>query len=121
MKIPFNRIYTTGNEIKYIRHVIEDLAKTSGDGFYTRKVNSFLEDKFKTEKALMTTSCTHSIEMACRLIGLKPGDEVILPSYTFPSTANPAVLCGAKPVFAEIKRETLNIDPEDVRKRITKK
>lgn len=121
MRVPFNRPYITGNELKYIRDIIKNIGnkKISGDGEYTKKVDGFLESRFGAKKALMTTSCTSSLELATHILDIKNGDEVILPSYTFASTANAVMLSGAKPVFADIEEDTLNIDPEDVERRIT--
>lgn len=123
MRIPFNKPYVTRNELKYIKHVIESVGKgtISGDGEYTKKIHEFIESRFHTEKALLTTSCTSALEMATMLINLKPGDEVIAPSYTFASTVNPAVMAGAKPVFVDIDKKTLNIDTSEIKQNITPK
>ncbi len=124
MQIPFNRPYITGNELKYMKRVMDSLdtgGHISGDGIYTKKVQEFFQSRFGARKALMTTSCTTALELATFLLNLKPGDEVIVPSYTFSSTVNPVLLAGAKPVFADIQEDTLNIDPLDIRKKITKK
>lgn len=124
MQIPFNYPYLTGNEIRYIEDVLCSLSEgghISGDGKYTKLVQDFFQSKFGTRKALMTTSCSSALELATHLLNLKPGDEVIVPSYTFSSTVNPVMLAGAKPVFADIQSDTLNIDPTDIRKKITKK
>jgi dTDP-4-amino-4,6-dideoxygalactose transaminase len=124
MQIPFNRPYITGNEIRYMEdvlHSIGDGGHISGDGKYTKLVQEFFQSKFGARKALMTTSCTSALELATLLLNLKPGDEVIVPSFTFSSTVNPLLLVGAKPVFVDIQEETLNIDPADIRKKITKK
>jgi len=124
MVIPFNRPYLTGNEIRYMEDVLHSLSEgghISGDGKYTKLVQEFIQSKFGARKALMTTSCTSALELATRILDLKPGDEVIVPSYTFPSTVNPVLLVGAKPVFADIQEDTLNIDPTNIRKKITKK
>jgi len=124
MRIPFNHPYLTGNEINYMEDVLHTLScggHISGDGKYTKLVQGFLQSKFGARKALMTTSCTSALELATRFLDLKPGDEVIVPSYTFSSTVNPVLLAGAKPVFADIQEDTLNIDPADIRKKITKK
>lgn len=121
MNIPFNRPYLTGNEIKYINDLIYHInegKKISGDGEYTNKASRLLEHRFRAKKALLTTSCTAALELATHLLNLKPGDEVIVPSYTFVSTVNPIIMAGAMPVFAEIDRETLNIDPTDIRNKI---
>jgi dTDP-4-amino-4,6-dideoxygalactose transaminase len=124
MRIPFNHPYFTGNEIHYMENVIQSLSEgghISGDGKYTKLVQDFFQKKLGARKALMTTSCTSALELATRLLALKPGDEVVVPSYTFSSTVNPILLAGAKPVFADICEDTLNIDPADIRKKITKK
>lgn len=117
--IPFSRTYITEKEEEYIK---DSLLKChlSGDGYYTKQIHKFIEEKFNVRKALMTTSCSSALDMAAILLDLKEGDEVILPSYTFVSTANAIVLRGAKPVFADICEETLNIDPSDIEKKITK-
>jgi dTDP-4-amino-4,6-dideoxygalactose transaminase len=122
MEIPFHRTYLTGKELEYIRDVLTSLdsgGQLSGDGPYTKKVQQFLETRFGAEKALLTPSCTAALELATHLIQLKPGDEVIIPSFTFTSTANPIIIAGGRLVFAEIDEETLNISPEDIRKKIT--
>ena len=124
MKVPFNRPYLTGNEIRYMEDVLHSLTEgghISGDGKFTKLVQDFFQSKFGARKALMTTSCTSALELATWLLNLKHGDEVIVPSYTFSSTANPILLAGAKPVFADIQLDTLNIDPGDIIKKITKK
>lgn len=116
--IPFNKPYYTGKEIEYMKDAMAR-NKICGDGYYTKKVNKFMEDKFITKKALMTTSGSSALDLACMMIDLKPGDEVILPSFTFVSTANCVVLRGAKCVFADVDRNTLVMDLEDVKKKIT--
>ncbi|MCG8514363.1 MAG: dTDP-4-amino-4,6-dideoxygalactose transaminase [Halanaerobiales bacterium] len=120
MLIPFNKIYYTGNELRYIEDALEK-GQLTGDGEYSGIVCSFLEKKFGINKVLVTTTATHALEMAAMLIGLRPGDEVIMPSFTFPSTANAVLLQGARPVFAEIREETLNIDPLDIERKISQK
>jgi len=124
MQVPFNRPYLTGNEIRNMEdvlHSLNDGGHISGDGKYTKLVQDFFQSQFGARKALLTTSCTSALELATRLLDLKPGDEVIVPSYTFSSTVNPILLSGAKPVFADIQEDTLNIDPAEIRKKITKK
>ncbi|NLB88835.1 MAG: dTDP-4-amino-4,6-dideoxygalactose transaminase [Syntrophomonadaceae bacterium] len=116
---PFNRSYITDKEIEYIKDSILR-GRISGDGYYTQKCQDFIENTFKTKKALLTTSCSSALDMAGILLDLKEGDEVIMPSFTFVSTANAVVLRGATPVFAEINEETLNIEPMEIKKRITK-
>lgn len=117
--ISFNKPYYTGNEMKYMEDSMKR-NKICGDGFYTKKVHEFMEEKFMTKKALMTTSASSALDMACIMIDLKEGDEVILPSFTFVSTANSIVLRGAKCVFADVDPETLVIDLDDVERKITK-
>ncbi len=120
MKIPFNKPPYTGNENRY---VIDSMTsdKISGDGKYTRKCHTWFEKQLKCKKALLTTSCTHALEMAAILIKIKPGDEVIMPSYTFVSTANAFVLRGAKIIFVDIRPDTMNIDERLIEKTITNK
>jgi len=120
MKVPFNKIYYTGKEKEYIQDALEN-GQIFADGKYTNLVSEFLAKKFNIEKILMTTSCTHALEMAMILIDIKKGDEVIMPSFTFPSTANAVVLRGAKPVFVDINKDTLNINVLDIEKKITDK
>lgn len=117
-KIPFNKPSFTGNELKYIKKTIA-MNKISGDGYFTLKCHSFLEKKLGVKKCLLTTSCTHALEMAAILINLKAGDEVILPSYTFVSTVNSFVLRGAKPVFVDIDPRTMNLDHTKIEQAIT--
>lgn len=116
-KIAFNKPYIKGNEKKYIIDALNK-GSISGDGYYTKKVSQFLENKFALNQVLMTTSATHALEMAAQLIGLKEGDEVIMPSFTFSSTANAVLKEGARPVFAEIKKDTFNLDPADFEAKI---
>ncbi len=120
MQIPFNKPYLTGKEKEYLEDALLR-RELSGDGYYTKKVTSLLEDKFGLDKVLMATSCTHALEMAADLIDLKEGDEVIMPSFTFPSTANAVINRGARPVFVEIKEDTCNIDPTGIEEQITVK
>jgi dTDP-4-amino-4,6-dideoxygalactose transaminase len=124
MQIPFNRPYFSGNELEYMNGVMNSLDQGGhicGDGKYTKKVQDFFQSQFGAKKALLTTSCTSALELATYLLNLKTGDEVIVPSYTFSSTVNPILLAGAKPVFADIQKDTLNIDPDEIRRRITPK
>ncbi len=118
--IPFNRVDIQGNEIKYISKAIE-YGHISGDGTYTKKCNSLIEEALGVKKSLLTTSCTHALEMSSLLMNIKPGDEVIIPSYTFVSTVNAFVLGGAKPIFCDIKNDTLNIDESKIECLITEK
>lgn len=117
-KIPFNRPCFSGNERKYIAAAIA-AGQISGDGQFTRKCHSFLERKIGVKKAFLTTSCTHALEMAALLLNIEPGDEVIVPSFTFVSTVNAFVLRGAKPVFADIRPDTFNIDENQIARLIT--
>ena len=120
MKIPFNRPPIMGSELQYIKEAI-DSGKLCGDGEFTRKCNSFLQDKFKAQKVLLTSSCTSALDMSLLMCNLKPGDEVILPSFTFSSTANAAVLAGASLVFVDIRPDTMNIDETKIEQAITKR
>jgi dTDP-4-amino-4,6-dideoxygalactose transaminase len=118
MRIPFNKPYMTGKELWYISqaHASGHLA---GDGQFTKKCSAWLEERTGSQKALLTHSCTAALEMAAILADLKPGDEVIMPSYTFVSTANAFVLRGAVPVFVDIRPDTLNIDETRIEAAIT--
>lgn len=118
--IHFNVPPCTGDEIKYIDEVIK-AKKISGDGDFTKKCNAWLEEHFDADKVLLTTSGTSALDMAMLLCELKPGDEVILPSYTFSSTATSAVLAGAKLVFVDIRPDTMNIDETKIEAAITKR
>lgn len=108
-KIPFNKPFVTGKEIEYIARAISN-GDIAADGFFTRGCARLLEDRFAIPRVLMTPSCTSALELAAMLCDLKPGDEVIMPSFTFVSTANAVVRAGAKPVFVDIRSDTLNID-----------
>lgn len=116
--IPFNRPSFLGREQDYI---LQSLAagQISGDGPFSRKCHSFLEGTMDCSRALLTTSCTHALEMAALLLDLKPGDEVIVPSFTFVSTINAFVLRGAKPVFIDVRADTLNMDHDQLESLIT--
>lgn len=120
MKIPFNKLYLAGREISYMKDALARGA-ISGDGYYTEKVQEFLEKTFQIKKVLLTTSGSSALEMAVLLLDLGPGDEVIMPSFTFVSTANAVILRGARPVFAEVEEETLNLDPDDFARKLTKR
>ncbi len=120
MAILFNRPPMPSKAKEYIRQVIES-GKLSGDHDFTRKCNLWIEEQAKTKKAFLTTSGTHALEMAALLIDIKQGDEVIMPSYTFPSTANAFILRGAKIVFVDIRPDTMNIDENLIEKAITKR
>ncbi len=118
--ISFNIPPYVGNELTYIKEAV-DSYKICGDGQFTKKCNAWLEEKFNAQKALLTTSGSTALDMALLLCDLKPGDEVILPSYTFSSTANAPVLAGAKLVFVDIRPDTMNIDEKKIEAAITKK
>ena len=119
--ISFNQTPYIGTELNYIRKAIEENHKICGDGEFTRKCNEWIEARTDTKKALLTTSCTHALEMAAILLDIKPGDEVIMPSYTFVSTANAFVLRGAKIVFVDIRPDTLNINEKLIEDAVTEK
>lgn len=118
--IPFNKPYMTGKETEYIRQAV-DSGKISGNGVFTQKCHSFFQKKYGFKKCLLTTSCTDALEMAAILLNIKEGDEVILPSYTFVSTADAFVLRGAKLIFADSMSTNPNIDCEKIEALITPK
>ena len=118
--INFNNPPYTGDEIKYIEEAIAS-KKISGDGQFTKKCSEWLENKFSTTRVLLTTSGSTALDMAAQLCGIKPGDEVILPSYTFSSTANSFVLAGAKLVFVDVRPDTMNLDEKKIESAITDK
>ena len=119
--INFNETPYIGTELSYIKKAIEENHKICGDGEFTKRCNEWIEKKTGTPKALLTTSCTHALEMAAILIDIKPGDEVIMPAYTFVSTANAFVLRGARIVFVDIRPDTLNIDERLIEAAVTEK
>jgi len=118
MSIPFNKPFHSGQELTYIAEVLDN-HKIAGDGPFTKRCHTWLEKKTESKKALLTHSCTAALEIAALLLDLNPGDEVIMPSYTFVSTANAFVLRGAVPVFVDIRRDTLNIDEKLIEAAIT--
>jgi dTDP-4-amino-4,6-dideoxygalactose transaminase len=118
MNIPFNKPYMTGKELWYIAQAHSN-GHLAGDGFFTKSCSRWLESSIGCKKALLTHSCTAALEMAALLANLGPGDEVIMPSYTFVSTANAFVLRGAVPVFVDIRPDTLNIDENLIEAAIT--
>jgi len=120
IRIPFNRPFATGEEINHIRAAIAT-PKFSGDGSFSARCHALLEQSLGIQKALLTTSCTHALEMAALLLDIGPGDEVIVPSFTFPSAANAFVLRGARPVFVDVRPDTLNIDEAQIDQRITER
>ena len=120
MKIQFNVPYFTGKETEYIKDAV-DRKHISGNGYYTKKCQTFFEEKYFFLKCLLTTSCTDALEMAAILIDIQPGDEVIVPSYTFVSSANAFVLRGAKIVFADSRRDHPGMDEDKLEGLITSK
>lgn len=119
-QIPFNKPFIVGKELSYIAEAVAN-GMISGDGHFTQKCAQLLEERFGIHKVLLTPSCTAALEMAAMLCDVKPGDEVILPSFTFVSTANAVVRLGAKPVFIDIRSDTLNIDDARIEDAITPK
>jgi len=120
MNIPFNRLFTTGREMIYMQDCLER-GQIGGNGYYTDLAQRLLVDKFGCRKALLTTSGTSALEFAALLIDLQPGDEVIMPSFTFVSSANAVLLRGARPVFVDINPQTLNIDVEAIEAKISER
>jgi dTDP-4-amino-4,6-dideoxygalactose transaminase len=117
-RVPFNQPYLTGRELGYIRQAHEQ-HHLSGDGPFTKRCQAWLEQAIGCEKALLTHSCTAALEMAAILAGIAPGDEVIMPSFTFVSTANAFALRGAVPVFVDVREDTLNLDESKIEAAIT--
>ena len=109
IKVEFNRLSLLGNELAYVQQAIEN-RHISGDGPFTKKAQAFLETTLGISRALLTTSCTHALEMAAFLLDIQPGDEVIVPSFTFTSTINAFVIRGARTVFVDVRPDTLNLD-----------
>ena len=120
VNIPFNKPHLTGKEIHYMYQAVNS-GKISGNGIFTKKCQSFFEEKYGFKKVLLTTSCTDALEMAAILIDIQPGDEVIIPSYTFVSTANAFVLRGAKIIFADSSKTSPHIDINKIEALITSK
>lgn len=120
LQIPFNRPYATGKELWYISKAIGS-GHLSGDGYYTKAAQNLLRDRVKARKVLLTTSGTAALEMAAILADIQPGDEVIMPSYTFVSTANAFVLQGAKPVFVDVRPDSLNLNEQLIEGAITER
>ncbi len=116
--IPFNRPSIVGKEMEYVAQAVAN-GHISGDGEFTKRCHHLLEETLGVKKALLTTSCTHALEMAALLLAIQPGDEVIVPSFTFVSTINAFVLRGACPVFADIRPDTLNLDEDKLEGLIT--
>ena len=118
--IPFNKPFIAGKELYYIAQAVT-LGNIAGDGHFTQACSQLLEERFDIAKLLMTPSCTAALELAAMLCDLKPGDEVIMPSFTFVSTANAVVRLGARPVFVDIRPDTLNLDEALIEDAITSK
>lgn len=118
LPIPFNRPALAGREFDYVRQAIENM-HLSGNGPFTGRCQALLEQCLGAPKVLLTTSCTHALEMAALLLDIRPGDEVILPSFTFVSTANAFVLRGARPVFVDVRPDTFNLDETQLERLIT--
>ncbi|HIS31574.1 MAG TPA: dTDP-4-amino-4,6-dideoxygalactose transaminase [Candidatus Limivivens intestinipullorum] len=118
--IDFNVPPFTGNELKYMEQAIQN-RKISGDGMFTKKCSAWLSEQFGAKHALLTTSCTHALEMAAVLADIQPGDEVILPSYTFVSTGDAFVQRGARLVFVDIRPDTMNIDEKRIEDAVTER
>ena len=117
--IPFNKPFIVGKELFYIAQAVIENRHTAGDGPFTKKCQAWLEEHLGCRKALLTHSCTAALEMAAILADIQPGDEVIMPSFTFVSTANAFVLRGGVPVFVDIRPDTLNIDETLIEAAIT--
>ncbi len=119
-RIPFNRSSLVGREQEYIAQTMA-IGQIAGDQMFTHKCHALLEKSLGVSRALLTTSCTHALEMAAMLLNIQPGDEVIVPSFTFVSTVNAFVLRGAKPVFADVRPDTLNLDEAQLGRLVTDK
>jgi dTDP-4-amino-4,6-dideoxygalactose transaminase len=120
LKIPFNKASLEGTEIENVLKAFRDM-HVAGDGSFTRRCHELLQQAIGAPKALLTTSCTHALEMAALLLDIQPGDEVIVPSFTFVSTVNAFVLRGAHPVFVDIRADTLNLDERLLEAKLTPK
>jgi len=118
ISVDFNRPVVVGNEFEYMKQAVEN-GHISGDGPFTKKCHAFLEKELGIPKVLLTTSCTHALEMSAILLDIQPGDEVILPDFTFVSTVNAFVLRGARPVFVDIRPDTLNLDESRLQALVT--
>ena len=121
VRISFNRPPFVGKETEYIKEAVEKKGMICGDGPFTKKCSQWMKERFQTKNVLLTTSCTHALEMAAFLADIQPGDEVIMPSYTFVSTADAFVLRGATCVFVDIRPDTMNIDETKIEEAITEK
>lgn len=120
LKVDFNRPVIVGREFEYMQQAIEN-AHISGDGPFTKKCHALLEQELGVPKVLLTTSCTHALEMSAILLEVQPGDEVVIPAFTFVSTVNAFVLRGARPVFMDIRPDTLNLDESKLEAALTPK
>ena len=118
IRIPFNRPFATGDDFEYVRVAI-NAAKFSGDGPFTTECHRLLEKSLGIQKVLLTTSCTHALEMAGLLLDIGPEDEIIVPAFTFPSAINAFVLRGGRPVFVDVRADTLNIDEKQVEQHLS--
>ncbi len=118
INIPYNKPSIVGKELEYIKQAVES-GKISGDGIFSKKCSELIQKRYGIKKVLLTTSCSTALDMASILIDIKPGDEVILPSYTFVSTANSFFMRGAKLRFVDIREDTLNIDEDKIEEAIT--
>src|SRR5688572_33341475 len=118
MKVDFNHPAPVGNELEYIRQAIES-AHISGDGLFTKKCHALLENQLGIPKDLLTTSCTHALEMSAILLDIQPGDEVVIADFTFVSTVNAYVLRGATPRFIDIRPDTVNLDESKLKAALT--
>src|SRR6266508_4636900 len=118
INVDFNRPVVVGNEFEYMRQAVEN-GHISGDGPFTKQCHAFLEKELGVQKALLTTSCTHALEMSAILLDIQPGDEVLIPDFTFVSAVNAFVLRGARPVFIDIRPDTLNLDEIQLERLIT--
>lgn len=121
VRISFNRPPFVGKETEYIKEAVEKNGMICGDGPFTKKCSQWMKERFQTKNVLLTTSCTHALEMAAFLADIQPGDEVIMPSYTFVSTADAFVLRGATCVFVDIRPDNMNIDETKIEEAITEK
>ncbi len=121
VRFSFNRPPFVGKETEYIKEAVEKNGMICGDGPFTKKCSQWMKERFQTKNVLLTTSCTHALEMAAFLADIQPGDEVIMPSYTFVSTADAFVLRGATCVFVDIRPDTMNIDETKIEEAITEK
>ncbi len=117
-RVPFNRPFVVGDELTNIAEAVRS-GQLAGVGAFTRRCESFLQDRFGIHRVLMTSSCTAALEMSALLLDLRPGDEVIMPAFTFVSTANAFVRAGARPVFVDVRPDTLNLDETRVEVSVT--